>query len=316
MLISILLPTYRRPHQLREALASLAEQERRLIGEILVGDDSPTSLRPANQAEIAASKVASLVRYIPNDPPKGNYPNQWALAEQARFDHILILHDDDQLCPGGLTLLADARAAEVDDRVGIWFGRDLIMDERGQVDPERSRANARHYGKDGAGCAQPVWQWCLTQSIPPNCALLDRPTYLRQMRGERDGSSGDWGLSVRLANSGRWGRFIAKNVSRYRVQPESLTNAGRGVDAHCMYELTQQLRVPEQGEGGKERLLQRFAEVATTRYLRDGDRVRAWQCFTSRHWRWRRRLSPRGVATLAMLLTPSALWRWSLHYRA
>ena len=62
MKISVLVPTYRRPHQLAEALESLALQDRSLIGEILVGDDSPDSARAANRAAIAASSVASLVR--------------------------------------------------------------------------------------------------------------------------------------------------------------------------------------------------------------------------------------------------------------
>ena len=111
MLSSILVPTYRRPHQLAEALASLAQQDQALLGEVLIGDDSLAEFRPANLDVIAKSGLASLVRYLPNDPPKGSYPNQWALGEQARCEQLLILHDDDHLCPGGLAALASARLA-------------------------------------------------------------------------------------------------------------------------------------------------------------------------------------------------------------
>ena len=62
--------------------------------------------------------------------------------------------------------------------------------------------------------------------------------------------------------------------------------------------------------------MQRFVEVATTRYLRDGERLLAWQCLLSSHWRWTRRLSTRGIATVLMLITPAPCWRWAMRHRA
>ncbi|MEJ8851774.1 glycosyltransferase [Variovorax rhizosphaerae] len=316
MLISILVPTFRRPHHLAEALDSLAQQDRSLIGEIIVGDDSPAQFHSDNRAAIAASGVAALVRHVINDPPLSNYPNQCALGRAARFDHILILHDDDQLCPGGLAKLAEACADETDDSVRIWFGRSEIMDEHSRVDPVRTAAVNKEFGKDGPGEVRSVREWSLEHAIPPDGFLIARSTYLAHMLGARDGNVGDWGLSVRLANSGAHGRFIAEDVARYRVHTESLTNLGRGVDAHIMFELTQQLKVsaPEHIEG-RDRLLREFVEVATTRYLRDGERSTAWQCFLSPYWHWKRRFSPRGIATLGMLLTPAFCWNWALGNR-
>lgn len=304
MKISVLLPTYRRPHQLAEALESLAQQDRSLIGEILVGDDSPESAWAANRAAIAASSVASLVRYFPNDPPLGNYPNQCALGDAARSDYVMILHDDDHLCPGGMDRLARACMAETDPRVKIWFGREDIMDSAGHVDPVRSQDNARQFGKDGPACAKPVWDWCLTQSLPPNSALMGRDTYRVSMRGGRDGNAGDWGLHVRLANTGAWGRFIGETVSRYRTQPASITASGRGIDVHCMYELATQLRVPPDRAPDKRRIVHSFAQVATVRYLREGERRRAWRSFAN-DWTWRQRLSPRGLCIAALYFAPS-----------
>ena len=315
MQISILLPTFNRPHQLREALASLALQNRALIREILVGDDTPAAGRSENQNVIAQSGLAGLVRYFPNDPPKGNYPNQWALGERASGDYILILHDDDQLCPGALDSLAQACAAETVPAVKIWFGRVLMMNEDGVVDQADSGDKGAFYGKSGASSVKPVWEWCLKQSLPPNCALFSRTTYVKLMRGPRDGNVGDWGLAVRLANSGARGRFIAEDISRYRSHAISLTNAGRGIDVHYMYEIASQLQVPPQRLADKDQLMQRFAEVATTRYLRDGERLLAWKCMLSSHWRWTRRLSARGIATVLMLVTPAPCWRWAIRQR-
>ena len=102
MPFSILIPAYARPEQLGEALASLARQEPLLIGEIIIGDDSPPEFWPRNRQVIADSGLAHLVDYVASDPPKGTYPNQWFLASRARFDHLLFLHNDDLLSPGGL----------------------------------------------------------------------------------------------------------------------------------------------------------------------------------------------------------------------
>ena len=313
--ISVLIPTYNRPTQFAQALASVAAQDQRLIGEILVGDDSDPASRPANQAAIAASPLAPLIRYLPNDPAKGTYPNQCFLGTEARCEHILFLHHDDILCEGGLATLAQACAQEQAPQVAVWFGRNLIMDENGQVDMAHSQANDQHFGKAGTGQAQPMWQWALTQSLPPNGFLITRDAYVRHMAGPRDGNVGDWGLTVRLANSGIWGRFVAEYVSAYRVQPNTVTTAGRGMDVHLWYELALQLNVPRDAQAVKERVFAHAIPVAAVRYLRDRDRGRAWKCLRAPGLTWRQRISLRNAATLAMLLTPRALWYWRLRYR-
>ena len=129
------------------------------------------------------------------------------------------------------------------------------------------------------------------------------------------GNVGDWGLAVRLANSGIWARFLAEDISNYRVQARSATASGRGTDSHYTYELAQQLHVPEEGLAAKNRRLQDLASVATIRYLRDAERANAWRCYLSRDWKLKARVSPRGIVTLGMLPTPSATWRWALKYK-
>ena len=310
MKISILMPTYRRPHQFKEALESLALQNRSLIGEIVIGDDTPAAGRAENLAVIEASGLSPLVRYLAHDPPKGNYPNQLSLGQRAVHEYVLLLHDDDHLCEHALDRLAAACQAETNPAVKIWFGRNLVMDEDGRIDEERSRADTKTYGKDGPSAVRPVWEWCLRHSLPPNSWLMRADTYREFMWGPRDGNVGDWGMAVRMANSGALGSFIAEDISKYRVQAASVT--GSGTNLHYMYEIAHQLKVPPEREAEKKELLLFFAEVATMRYLRAGERGLAWKCFLSPDWRWQRRFSPRGIVTLAMLATPVVLWRWKL----
>ncbi|MEJ8854324.1 hypothetical protein WKW79_07075 [Variovorax robiniae] len=315
MLISVLIPAYARPEQLGEALASIAQQDRALIGEIIIGDDSPREYWERNRAVIAASGLADLIDYVPSDPPKGTYPNQCFLGMRARFGHLLYLHNDDTLCPDALRVLADASMSETDDSVKLWFGRNLIMDEDGRVDLVRSAENDRVYGKTGSARAQPMWQWCLTQSVPPDAFLIERDTYLQYMQGPRDGNVGDWAMHVRLANGGVSARYIDREVSAYRVQADSVTNAGRGMDVHLYYEFTKQLRVPPEGIALRQKRASRIAPVATMRYARDGERLRAWKCFVSPDWNWRQRLSGRGMMALVALSMPRPLWTWALRNR-
>jgi len=315
MKISVVIPTYNRPHQLVEALDSLAMQDCSVIDEVLLGDNSSPEMRDANAAIVAASPIASLIRHHPNVPPTNVRENQKALARRARSDYFLILHDDDHLLPGALAKLTAACVAERDPRVKVWFGRNYVMNQDGVVDTAGAAELDRTYGKDGPEDVRPVWRWCLTQSLPPNSALIDRAAYLAHMEDDRDGNVSDWGFWVRLANSGAWGRFIPEYIWTYRVQQVSESISGRGMDAHHWYEICTQLAVPPEYEGQKKALLEGVAVVATTRYIRDGERRRAWDCLASPYWRWRDRLSLRGLATYAMLVTPRPLWLWALRFR-
>lgn len=314
--ISVLVTAYRRPHQLADALASLAVQDRSLIGEIIVSDDSPTHEAEANHAVIEASELHSLIRYFHHSPSLGCYPNHWFLARQARYAHMMFLHDDDALCVGALASLVDACTQEADPNIRLWFGRNIIMDVDGKVDVVVSDAHNAKYDRAGAGAVRQVWEWCLHESVPPNSFLVGTDDYRSLMQGPRDGNVGDFGFVVRLANSGALARFIARDMSFYRVQAASSTSSGRGVDVHRAYEIAASLRVPPEFEALKHRRFNPMALTATVRHARDGERLEAWNLYRSNAWTWRQRLSPRGIALLAMLITPRFAWNWALHHRA
>lgn len=310
--VSVLVTAYRRPHQLEEALASLAMQDRSLIGEIIVSDDSPADEAKANQKIIEASELRSLIRYFHHSPSLGCYPNHWFLARQARYAHMMFLHDDDALCAGALASLVDACKQESDSNVRLWFGRNIIMDVDGKVDLAVSDDHNAKYDRAGSGGVRQVWEWCLHESVPPNSFLVGTDDYRSLMQGKRDGNVGDFGFVVRLANSGARARFIARDMSFYRVQAASSTSSGRGVDVHRAYEIATSLRVPPEFEALKHRRFNPMALTATVRHARDGERGEAWSLYRSKAWTWRQRLSPRGLAVLAMLLTPRFAWNWTL----
>jgi glycosyltransferase involved in cell wall biosynthesis len=305
-MISILIPTYKRPHQLVEALGSLVQQDHALIHEILIGDDSPAAEVLSNRNVVEQSPLAAKCRHIVHPRPLGNYPNQWALAEASTGQYILILHDDDRLLPGGLDCLFEQAKQNTDPRVQIWFGRNRSMNEQGQVDLQQSQFAMAEYGKNGDSTVAPLWKFCLKQAIPPNCFLINRAYHVKHMQGPRDGNVGDFCCYVRMANDGAWGHFIALDIFDYRVQNESVSRAGRGMDVHYMLEAKKSLEVPEQSQAAKALLVDKSLVVGTRRYLRDGDKRRAWACYLQ-DWSLAQRLSLRGLATACAFLLPQSM---------
>ena len=115
--ISVIVPTFRRPAQLTEAVRSaLAEHG---VGELLILDDSPEG--SAREAALAIGDPR--VSYHKRETPSGGNPavvrNQgWPLAK-GRF--VVFLDDDDRVAPGGYDALAEALAK--DPKAAMAFGR-------------------------------------------------------------------------------------------------------------------------------------------------------------------------------------------------
>jgi glycosyltransferase involved in cell wall biosynthesis len=300
-MISILITTYERPHQLLESLGSVATQDEGLIEEIILGDDSGKEIQQLNARIVAETSLNNEIRHLQRDQSLGTFPNIWDMAHQSRGKYILLLHDDDRLCPDALRTLHGSASAETDSEVRIWFGRNRIIDTTGAVDSQRTASDMAHYGKNGTACIQPMWYWALWQALPPNGYLIEREIFLQHMMGTRDGNVSDYRFAVRLANAGYKARFIDQDISDWRSQP--ISNTGGGVDVHFTYEAMRELRVPKEFLAQKKQRIQGLAPVATRRYLKSGDRKRALLCYL-REWTFMQRLHPRGIATLCMFFLP------------
>src|SRR5215475_10535827 len=95
--ISVVIPTFRRPKELGEAIASVLGQTG-VSFEIIVVDDSPE----ASAQEVVEGVGDVRVRYLRNPAPTGGVPSAvrnlgWPLARGA-FVHFL---DDDDIVPAG-----------------------------------------------------------------------------------------------------------------------------------------------------------------------------------------------------------------------
>lgn len=122
--ISVIMPTYRRPHTIVDALKSILEQ-RDVRVEVLVVDDCPDG-----SAEAVVSGVGDpRVRYMRNPHPSNGRP---AIPRNAGWPlttgEIIHFADDDDLVPEGLYADALAEFRRFPD-IGLLFGRIEVFGE-------------------------------------------------------------------------------------------------------------------------------------------------------------------------------------------
>lgn len=144
--VSVVIPTFRRPALLEEAIASVRAQAGVQV-ELIVVDDSPEG-----SAEAIAGKFGASVRYLRNPEPTGGFPSVvrnlgWPLAS-GRFVHFL---DDDDLVPEGH--YADAIAAfDAHRGVGIVFGHVEPFGDAAEIQMRRERVFFRGAARRAAVC--------------------------------------------------------------------------------------------------------------------------------------------------------------------
>jgi glycosyltransferase involved in cell wall biosynthesis len=146
--VSVVIPTFRRPTLLREAIESVRAQKGAEV-ELIVVDDSTEG-----SAAAIAREFPDLLRYFKNPKPTGGFPSVvrnlgWPLA-RGRFVHFL---DDDDLVPEGHYASAIA-AFEAYPRVGVVFGRVEPFGAAPETQMDRERAFFRGAARRAAICSR------------------------------------------------------------------------------------------------------------------------------------------------------------------
>ncbi len=144
--VSVVIPTFRRPELLREAIVSVRAQKGVEV-ELIVVDDSAEG-----SAANVVGEFAGSARYYRNPKPTGGYPSVvrnlgWPLA-CGRFVHFL---DDDDLVPEGYYAAAIA-AFEAHPGVGVVFGRVEPFGDAPEAQMLRERAFFRGAARRAAIC--------------------------------------------------------------------------------------------------------------------------------------------------------------------
>jgi len=141
-LVTVAIPTYRRPDLLRGAIDSALAQTYRSM-EILVSDSDGSEAVSA----LVAGYHDPRLRYRRNDRPTNGLENALAMYRDARGKFIATLHDDDEWEPGFLAAMV--KPLVEDPTVGLTFADHWVMDVDGNVMVGKTEEYTRKRGRAG-----------------------------------------------------------------------------------------------------------------------------------------------------------------------
>lgn len=127
-LITIAIPTFRRPQLLREAVASALAQDATFCYEVIVVDNAPASATAEQFLELTGGVPDARLHYFRNSENIGMFGNWNRCLELARGEWVTILNDDDWLAPSFLseTMAVLDRRSDID----LLAVRFEVRDER------------------------------------------------------------------------------------------------------------------------------------------------------------------------------------------
>ncbi len=310
-LVSICIPTFRRPEFLSAALESCAAQTYGSF-EVVIGDDSPddTSEQVVDRFRNRREWTISYRRHTPS---LGQNANVSDLFRRAQGDRIVLLHDDDRLLPNALEDLSAPWAAFPD--LALTFGRQEIITQSGDVDDDATEEHNTYFNRVGATGPKPNSIAVALRLQIPNNGYMIRTDVARKVNYRSDDSVGvycDTDFAIRLgANLGaNQMYFIDKLVSQYRLSDESIsksTNSRRSAHARAavsIYEYVDSLPIARSSSTEMEFFRRHLIDKLVKGYAIAGRRKAALKFLLSGTYGWKRRTSRRGLYHLMLICEP------------
>ena len=217
-LVTVAIPTYRRPDLLRRAIESAIAQTYDTT-EILVSD--------SDGSETVAALVAGYhdprLRYRRNDRATDGLENALAMYRDARGEFVATLHDDDEWEPGFLAAMV--KPLVDDPTVGLTFADHWVMDVDGNVMVGKTEEYTRKRGRAGLaeGRHQPFTR----------LALVDRAVFFVAATVFRNGLV-DWDevppqvappyevwMTYLASRDGGAAYYVPERLMRYRLHGEA-----------------------------------------------------------------------------------------------
>ncbi len=205
--VSIIVRTKDRPHLLREALESLAQQDYSPLEVVVVNDGTE------DVASVLAEFPELTLVYRPHSAPRGRAAAANTGLDVAQGDFVGFLDEDDLLLPGAVARLAEALEGSENPLV---YGASRV------VRPEARRTVfVRTYGRPFLRAL------FLFENFIPMGSFLVRREALEGIRFDETFSClEDWDFLLRVLERGDF-LFIDHLVHIYRLQPDSFA-AGEG----------------------------------------------------------------------------------------
>jgi glycosyltransferase involved in cell wall biosynthesis len=284
-LITISIPTFRRPSLLLHALHSCFIQDHRPL-EIDIGDDSsgPETERLIQNLSVPP---AVTLRYFRNQPSLGQVGNVNSLFSRARGSRLMLLHDDDVLLPGAVSALNDTFSLST--AVIAAYGIQEVITEHGEVSESATRVNNEHANRlpRFTGLQTEPVVCALWRQFPNNGYLID--SKIAKLIGYRDvsivGNANDLDFSVGVATENRRSAFyfLNRRTSQYRFTNGSI----RVQHDTCrkIYAVLEQLVLSSDAERrARDWLLDKIAEQAVVDHALHGEWRSALRIMGSEHY--------------------------------
>lgn len=265
-LVSIVIPTFNRPHYLKEAVRSALAQSYPPI-EVLVGENGPDDVTRDWERELLDDPRFTYRRNPRNLGMAGNFN---ALADAARGEFMVAIGDDDRLLPEFVARLVK----EMRPEVNLVFCNHYLIDQQGNRLGPASLQYSRRYHRDRlpAGVL-PNAQIAAWQQAIAISATLMRTADMRRLRFREDLNTPDAEYFIRLAQEGATFAFVPDYLVEYRVHLGTSTSSG--LHSEKLVEYLLPLAVSDELESYKRELLGPLMMNAVSRCLRQGDRDRA-----------------------------------------
>lgn len=226
-ILSICIPTCDRPSLLVEAVRScLATPVRPL--QILIGDDSADKKSEVALRALNCGLDVEL-RYRRHAIRLGQAQNLNWLLDEATAPWVLILHDDDRLCPDGIERLLSAAAENAGIR--CVFGKQYLINDHGERQFEDTRVWNERYQRYAAheGPQQSSIAAAFRQQLPNNAFLVET-SLAREVRYRHEslvghGVDADFGFRLAQAAGRKAFYFVNCFVSDYRISVTSISQS-------------------------------------------------------------------------------------------
>lgn len=302
-LLTVCIPTHRRPSELAEAVASALALRIRPL-ELRIGDDSPSGdERTATWVSQIQERLPAAVAllYQRHQPPLGQVSNVDGLLRSSHGRWVCLLHDDDRLVPEGVERLLQELEQQADVQAG--FGLQRLLRPDGQLDPAGAERLNNAYGRvaTAAGRLEAPLPAAIRQQFP-NDGWIARGELVRQL-GYRQAAAdaGDFDFGLRLAQASRAFWYLHEACCDYRLSPEAVSTGRAAQFPLQAFRILEALRCQGEAARAREQQLQRMLQPAVAAAVYGGRRSEALRLLLSWRWWQRPRRWPRGAAYLLLL---------------
>jgi len=226
--VSVIIPTYRRPELLVEAVGSVVGGTYTDL-ELLVLNDGPEE-----DLALARSRFPDpRIQWITRSRRLGFLANHLDGFRRARGEFVANLDDDDRWDEHLLERLVPI--LEHDPDLSVAFADHFVVDASGDVDEQRSIANSRRWGRAALapGAHRPFIELALVdRAIAIQCAAVFRLRWLDlDDYDERIGSCWDLWTTYQLARGGAGAWYEPQRLAFYREHAGGISASGRETTA-------------------------------------------------------------------------------------